>query len=492
MNSAASEERLLQASLLLVDDDVSMIRVLRQMLGSYSDIRFATNGQEAIRLALERPPDLLLLDAEMPDMRGMEVFRRFKADPLLAPVAIIFLTGHASSELEASTLDQGAADFLSKPASAVQVNARVRAQLRLRALSTAQRELNERLELALDAGHLGAWEWTLETDRMTWHRSMQALRGETAPRVTRFMDHVAGLDADDQRQLREAFEQALSTQRPQSLEYSVLMGGDRRRMRSSLSPVRDASGQLSRLVGVDQDITEAYRASALLKGANRQLEQFVYFASHDLQAPARQSASFAELAAQRLAKSDAEGAARMLQKVIESGERQQDQIRSFLDLARHRLTEPGEWQHIDMGVVVRRVVDDLAQVIESRGTLITIGPMDTHYLPVNLVAHVWRNLIGNAIRHQSSTQPQVWIGQIQAAGVTNYFVEDSGNDSEQLIARMASGMADAPSAQSTGLGLEICRRVLRVLGGSLWAEQSKSGGARVLFSLGNTEKQMLQ
>lgn len=165
------------------------------------------------------------------------------------------------------------------------------------------------------------------------------------------------------------------------------------------------------------------------------------------------------------------------------GERQQEQIRSFLDLARHRLTEPGEWQHVEMGDVVRRVVDDLAPIIEDHGAVFEIGDLDREYLPVNLVAHVWRNLIGNAVRHQTSSEPKVWIGQIREGGTTSYYVEDNGSQPEKLIEAVKGAEPVRSEAASTSLGLEICRRILRVLGGTLRAERSASRGAKVLFTL---------
>ncbi len=486
--SPAADDNLLGASLLLVDDDVGTIRSLRQMLSAYPDLRFATSGTEALRLAAERVPDLILLDFEMPDLRGVEVFQRLKADAYTATASVIFLTAHASGELEASTLDQGAADFLGKPVSSLQVNARVRAQLRLRQLANSQRELTERLELALDAGRLGAWEWALESDRMIWHRSMQMLRGETAPRVRRFADHVAGLDQSDQQNIRQAFEQSLGGRVAASVEYWFQLGNDRRRVRSSMSPVRDAAGQLSRLVGVDQDITEAHRANALLNGANRQLEQFVYFASHDLQAPARQAGSFAELAAARLAEGQVDRASALIDKVIASSQRQQEQIQSFLDLARHRLAEPGEWQHIEMSRIAQQIVSELAELIEARKTPVEVQPMGRCYVPTNLVAHIWRNLIANAIRHQKSDDPRVLVGQRADGDGITYFVEDRGAQSSMPanLINEAEHLEDSSTPKS-GLGLQICRRILRVLGGRLWDESVEPNGMRMCFTLGESK-----
>src|ERR1700675_1159897 len=81
--------------ILLVDDDPDTIKVLRRILADSGDLRFATNGEDALRLARETAPDLMLLDAEMPGLSGFQVFDALKAEPALADVAVIFVTSQS-------------------------------------------------------------------------------------------------------------------------------------------------------------------------------------------------------------------------------------------------------------------------------------------------------------------------------------------------------------------------------------------------------------
>lgn len=119
-----------QPRLLIVDDDASAITVMSRMLAQYPDQRFATSGEDAIRLARESTPDVILLDADMPGMTGLDVCRVLKADPRLAQVPVIFATRLTAPLMEVAALELGAADFISKPLVASQVMARVQAQLR--------------------------------------------------------------------------------------------------------------------------------------------------------------------------------------------------------------------------------------------------------------------------------------------------------------------------------------------------------------------------
>lgn len=121
-----------QPSLLIVDDDTTTLRILSKALNGLGQIRFATAGDEALRLVRENPPDLVLLDAEMPGMSGFEVCKAIKADPHLADVPIIFITSHTEASMEEAGLALGAVDFIGKPIRPAIVHARAQAHLRLK------------------------------------------------------------------------------------------------------------------------------------------------------------------------------------------------------------------------------------------------------------------------------------------------------------------------------------------------------------------------
>jgi diguanylate cyclase (GGDEF)-like protein len=122
-------------SILLVDDDPGAIQLLGSILAKVGQLRFATNGRDALRLARDSAPDLILLDAEMPEMSGFELLRALKAESSLSDVPVIFITSHAETGFEVSALDLGAADFIAKPLRSSKVLARVRTQLRVKQMA---------------------------------------------------------------------------------------------------------------------------------------------------------------------------------------------------------------------------------------------------------------------------------------------------------------------------------------------------------------------
>jgi PAS domain S-box-containing protein len=135
--------------ILVVDDDPFALKLLSSALQGLGSIATAASGHDALR-QLETPtlPDLILLDALMPDLSGFEVCAALKASPLLAAIPVIFVTGQADRETETRALDAGAVDFISKPLNLAVVKARVRTQLTLidqtLSLQVANRALEER------------------------------------------------------------------------------------------------------------------------------------------------------------------------------------------------------------------------------------------------------------------------------------------------------------------------------------------------------------
>ena len=128
-------------NILLVDDDPGSIQVMGRMLSGVAELRFATSGEDALRLARESPPDLMLLDAQMPGMSGFEVLRVTRAEPKLADVPVIFVTSCCEAAIEVAGFEKGAADFIAKPVSAPLLLARVKTQLRAKRMADELRRI---------------------------------------------------------------------------------------------------------------------------------------------------------------------------------------------------------------------------------------------------------------------------------------------------------------------------------------------------------------
>ncbi len=129
-------------TILVVDDTISNIEVLDEVLGSEYEIIFATNGKEALDIALEQAPDLILLDIIMPEMDGYEVCTRLKEDTRTREIPVIFITAMDLEEDESRGLNIGAIDYITKPIRPPIVKARVRNHLELKSYRDSLKTLS--------------------------------------------------------------------------------------------------------------------------------------------------------------------------------------------------------------------------------------------------------------------------------------------------------------------------------------------------------------
>ncbi|HRD35312.1 MAG TPA: EAL domain-containing protein [Rhodocyclaceae bacterium] len=183
--------------ILVVDDVPANLTLLAEMLHREgADVRAANAGPVALRYAALAPqPDLILLDVMMPGMDGHAVLAQLRQDPLTADIPVIFVTALDGEEDEQRGLDEGAADYITKPIKLPVLIARTRAQLELararrqlavhkdwleqevvrRTRENAQLEIH--LGLAFQAAGFGVWEHHHDSGRVHWNKDLCDLLG---------------------------------------------------------------------------------------------------------------------------------------------------------------------------------------------------------------------------------------------------------------------------------------------------------------------------
>lgn len=139
------------ADILVIDDTPANLRLLMEILLKQGyKVRPVMDGRQAIAAAQLQPPDLILLDIKMPSPDGYEVCQALKADPRTVDVPVIFLTVLDDAVDKAQGFAVGGVDYLTKPFDALELMARVRNQLRLRALQNQLMMRNQQLQKLLE------------------------------------------------------------------------------------------------------------------------------------------------------------------------------------------------------------------------------------------------------------------------------------------------------------------------------------------------------
>ena len=195
---------------LLVDDSPDALGFLTEALeASGYSVLIATSGHGALSIVARISPDLILLDAVMPGMDGFETCRTLKADPVVAQVPVIFMTGLTETEHVVKALESGGVDYLTKPINIDELRARIRVHL-----SNARSAQSARV--ALDAAG----------------RHLLAIRGDgqvhwTTPQANRLIETAIG-HADGIGDVAKAAAEWLAQRRtgtPQRVEASFAFSG---------------------------------------------------------------------------------------------------------------------------------------------------------------------------------------------------------------------------------------------------------------------------
>ncbi|WP_202985564.1 response regulator [Thiospirillum jenense] len=136
-------------TVLVVDDTPDNLTLMSELLRGKYRVKLANNGETALKVVRNTPPELILLDIMMPGLSGYDVLRALKSNDETRDIPIIFLTAMSTAEDERKGLELGAVDYITKPISPAIVQARVATHLRLKATVDFLRDKNHFLEMEI-------------------------------------------------------------------------------------------------------------------------------------------------------------------------------------------------------------------------------------------------------------------------------------------------------------------------------------------------------
>ncbi len=137
--------------ILIVDDNPDNVELLSQMLEEVADIITANNGPDALAMAKDRYPDMILLDVQMPEMDGYEVLEQLKGDEITRDMYVIFVSArYKDIDRIVRGLEMGAFDYITKPIEEEILMAKVRNVLRIKKAEDALKQSRDELEMKVE------------------------------------------------------------------------------------------------------------------------------------------------------------------------------------------------------------------------------------------------------------------------------------------------------------------------------------------------------
>ena len=259
-----------------------------------------------------------------------------------------------------------------------------------------------------------------------------------------------------------------------------------------VEPIKDDGGRVVRWFGTNTDITDQKNTEEELRRANRELEEFAYVASHDLQEPLRMINIYTQLLLRQFGREDSE--ARQYAAFIRQGvSRMEELIRDLLAFSRTIYTE-------DLPAGMAELQDSLAEAlavlksrIEECGATVTADPLPAVAGETRQLALVFQNLISNSLKYRQKGQsPRIHISAAREGDGWVIGVQDNGIGFDQRYAERIFGLfkrLHKDEYPGTGLGLAICQRIVERYGGRMWAQSSLGKGATFYFALPCAEEQ---
>jgi signal transduction histidine kinase len=223
-----------------------------------------------------------------------------------------------------------------------------------------------------------------------------------------------------------------------------------------------------------------------LSESNADLEQFAYFASHDLQEPLRMISVYTELLEHNHKSQFDEESAMCAQMVRDSVRRLEVLVRDLLMYSRAIHGDRTEPSEIDSGEALLVATTNLQSQIEVEGAEIITGDLPKlHAYPVHLI-QIFQNLIGNALKYRGTEPPRIIVAATRSPNEWIFSVKDNGigistdyHDKIFIPFKRLHGQ----QYPGSGVGLAICRRIVERLGGRIWVDSELGHGATFYFSV---------
>jgi signal transduction histidine kinase len=230
-----------------------------------------------------------------------------------------------------------------------------------------------------------------------------------------------------------------------------------------------------------------------LARSNRDLEQFAYVASHDLQEPLRMVATYTQLLAERYRGKLDSDADKYIRYAVDGALRMQKLVQDLLAFS--RVGRPGiAPESTDCNAVLQTALINLETSIQESGAIIEHTPLPVLVADRTQVVQVFQNLIGNAIKFHGSEAPRICVSAELSGREWVFSVADNGigiaaeqAESVFLIFRRLHTHAEYAGS---GIGLSICKKIIEQHGGRIWVESEPGHGSIFQFTLPSKQPQI--
>ncbi|GAA0192515.1 hypothetical protein GCM10009122_55380 [Fulvivirga kasyanovii] len=259
----------------------------------------------------------------------------------------------------------------------------------------------------------------------------------------------------------------------------------------SLSPV-DVDNEKLVLAAI-RDVTEKIMINQKLQHSldtiekkNKELEQFAYVASHDLQEPLHTIMSLVRLLSLEYKDRLDEHAKEYIRLMSQTSERMKALIKDLLDYS--RVGQALNREEVDCDQLVDSVLNDMSALIRNSSAHIEVSKLPVLNTYATELRQLFQNLISNAIKFQKpGVRPQIEIKAVPEDNMWQFSVSDNGigiaEEDQEKVFRIFTRLHSRKEYDGTGIGLAQCQKIVDALGGRIWVESKPGEGSTFYFTI---------
>ncbi|KYG72243.1 hypothetical protein MB14_09390 [Roseivirga ehrenbergii] len=261
----------------------------------------------------------------------------------------------------------------------------------------------------------------------------------------------------------------------------------------TIVPFRNSEGEIYQHLTFEKDITLEKKAEELnrqyvneLKNRNKELQEFSYIASHDLQEPLRTITNYSGLFSKMYKSTLDKQGVEILQFIESAATRMQALIHDILDYS--RIGKEKTKTELNTKTIVTHVIEDLSTLINEANAQIKVGNLPTVYGAETEIRIVFQNLINNAIKFKKIDEtPYIQIGYQEEELNHKFFVTDNGigiaPHYKDKIFQIFQRLHKQSEYTGTGIGLAHCKKIIERHKGEIWFEPNDQQGTTFYFTI---------
>lgn len=480
------------ARILFADDNADMQAYVSRLLRRRYDVLTVPNGNAALAAVKEYAPDLILTDVMMPGMDGFELLHRLRSDAETSSLPVILLSARAGEEARIEGMEAGADDYLIKPFSASELLARVGARLEIARLRKQAEERikteRQRLyDLFMQApAIIGIFRGPDHVFELVNPLALQLL-GTNRPIIGKpAREAIPELEGQGIFELLDMVYQTGKTYIGNEVPASLDRNGNGKLEVSYfnfvLQPSYTAQGNIDGIFVFGVDITERLRLE-------RQKDEFLSIASHELKTPVTSMKAYAQLLERRFRQSRDTRSADLIKKMDLQAIKLTRLVEDLLDVTR---IENGQLMlhrsSFDFNELVHEAVEEAQRTTVKHTIVEELTAPVMLYADRDRIGQVLTNLLTNAIKYSPRTDT-ILVKTTRTDEAITTSVRDFGvgipkEKQSRLFQRFYRVEGDSQlTYPGLGLGLYISAEFLKRHHGTIWVESEEGQGTTVSFSL---------